>query len=146
MEAITTEIQDTKISSDISLREKFAAYFELTKPRIAFMLVLTAAAGFYLGSTNDFKVLLFLNSMAAITLLAFGVSTLNQFWERNLDVLMERTAERPLPSGKLTPFEALIFGILLCTIAEIYLFFAVNPLTAVLGLVVIIGYVFFIHH
>jgi protoheme IX farnesyltransferase len=141
MEAITTEIQETKIAGDISLREKVGAYFELTKPRIAFMLVLTAAAGFYLGSTNGFKVGLFLNSMAAITLLAFGVSTLNQCWERNLDILMERTSQRPLPSGKLTPIEGLIFGILLCIIAETYLFFAVNPLTASLGLVVIVGYV-----
>lgn len=142
MEAITTEIQETKRVNAISFSKKIAAYFELTKPRIAFMLVLTAAAGFYLGSTGGFQIGLFLNSMAAITLLAFGVATLNQYWERKLDVLMERTEKRPLPSGKVTPTEALVFGVLLCTAAEIYLLFAVNALTAVLGLIVVFGYVF----
>lgn len=138
MENIVAEIQTTKA---ISVKEKLSAYFELTKPRIAFMLVLTAAAGFYLGSNGAFDWKLFLNSMAAITLLAFGVATLNQFIERNIDGLMKRTANRPLPSGRLSAAEALIFGIVLCAAAEIYLFFAVNALTAILGLIVIVGYV-----
>ena len=81
MEAITTEISETNV---ISVREKLAAYLELTKPRIAFMLVLTSAAGFYLGSTTGFNVWLFVNSMVSITLLAFGVATLNQYWEKDL--------------------------------------------------------------
>lgn len=139
MENIATEIQEAKT---VNVREKVSAYFELTKPRIAFMLVLTAAAGFYLGSDGKgFDWILFLNSMLGITLLAFGVATLNQFIERNIDALMERTARRPLPSGKLNSAEALIFGILLCLGAEIYLAFLVNALTAILGLIVIVGYV-----
>lgn len=138
MEVITAEVQETKT---IGVREKFAAYLELTKPRIAFMLVLTAAAGFYLGATNDFKVLLFVNSMIGIALLAFGVATLNQVWERKTDALMERTAKRPLPAQKLSLTEALAFGISLCIVAEIYLAFLVNGLTAILGLIVIVGYV-----
>lgn len=138
MENIVTEIQEAKV---VNLREKAAAYFELTKPRIAFMLVLTAAAGFYLGSASGFDWGLFINSMVGIALLAFGVATLNQFIERNIDGFMERTAKRPLPSGRLSGAEALVFGVLLCLIAEIYLAFLVNPLTAVLGLTVIIGYV-----
>ena len=138
MEAATIEIQETKA---IGVREKLAAYLELTKPRIAFMLVLTSAAGFYLGTGKDFDFLLFVNSMTGIALLAFGVATLNQVWERRTDALMERTAKRPLPTQKITPTEALIFGILLCVIAEIYLAFLVNNLTAILGLIVIVGYV-----
>lgn len=125
-----------------SARHRIAAFFELTKPRIAFMLVLTAAAGFYLGTSGSFSLGLFINSMAAITLLAFGVATLNQYLERALDALMERTARRPLPMGKVTAIEALVFGAALCIAAEAYLFFAVNGLTALLGLVVIVGYVF----
>ena len=138
MEIVTAEIQEAKA---ISLREKLAAYLELTKPRIAFMLVLTSAAGFYLGAKNDFNILLFINSIIGITLLAFGVATLNQVWERRTDALMERTAKRPLPTQKLTRTEALIFGVLLCVVAEIYLTFLVNELTAFLGLIVIAGYV-----
>lgn len=138
MEIATAEIQETKI---ISAREKLAAYFELTKPRIAFMLVLTSAAGFYLGAGGNFDFALFINSMIGITLLAFGVATLNQVWERKTDALMERTANRPLPANKVSVSEALIFGLLLCISAEIYLSVLVNMLTAILGLVVIVGYV-----
>lgn len=139
MDIITAEIEDSKA---IGLREKMSAYFELTKPRIAFMLVLTSAAGFYLGSTNGFDVVLFINSMIGITLLAFGVATLNQYIERVTDTLMKRTARRPLPTGKLSPNEALVFGIAQCLAAELYLLILVNGLTAALGLVVIVGYVF----
>lgn len=138
MEAITADIEDTKA---IGLREKLAAYIELTKPRIAFMLVLTSAAGFYLGAAKGFDVALFVNSIIGITLLAFGVATLNQVWERKTDALMERTAKRPLPTQKISATEALVFGVSLCLVAEIYLASLVNTLTAVLGLVVIVGYV-----
>ncbi len=138
MDTAIIEIQETK---PISIGKRFSAFFELTKPRIAFLLVLTSAAGFYLGANQDFDIWLFFNSMAGITLLAFGVATLNQYIERDIDTKMERTSTRPLPTGKVTPNEALIFGVSLCVIAEIYLFFAVNALTAGLGLVVIVGYV-----
>lgn len=138
MEIATAELRETKA---ISTSEKTAAYLELTKPRIAFMLVLTSAAGFYLGSGGAFNLTLFINSMIGITLLAFGVAALNQVWERKTDALMERTAMRPLPANKVSFTEALIFGILLCLTAEIYLALLVNTLTAFLGLVVIVGYV-----
>ncbi len=139
MENIVGEFQETRI---VGVKEKLSAYLELTKPRIAFMLVLTAAAGFYLGSDKGFNWTLFINSMLAITLLAFGVATLNQFIERHTDALMERTARRPLPTGTLSGMEALIFGSLLTGAGEFYLTYFVNNLTAILGLIVIVGYVF----
>ncbi len=138
MEIATTELQADKT---VGLREKLAAYSVLIKPRIAMMLILTSAAGFYLGSVNGFNWVLFINSTIGIALLAFGVSTLNQYIERDTDALMKRTAERPLPTKKVSPTEALIFGVSLCLIAEIYLAVLVNPLTAILGITVIIGYV-----
>ncbi len=138
MEIATAEIQEAKT---FGLREKLAAFVELTKPRIALMLILTSAAGFYLGSSNGFNITLFINSVVGIALLAFGVATLNQFIEKNTDALMTRTAKRPLVVGKISPAEALIFGIILCVGGEIYLAFLVNALTAILGLIVIVGYV-----
>ena len=141
MEIVTAEIQEVKAIRAIGVREKLAAYLELTKPRIAFLLVLTSAAGFYLGSDIGFNFVVFINAMVGITLLAFGVATLNQVWEIKTDALMERTAKRPLVVGKITSNEALIFGILQCAVAEIYLTFLVNGLTAILGLMVIVGYV-----
>lgn len=138
MDTVTARIEEQRV---FGLRDKIAAYVELTKPRIALMLVLTSAAGFYLGTKGGFDTVLFVNSIIAILLLAFGVATLNQYWEHRIDTLMNRTANRPIPTGRVTPSEALVFGIVQCLIAEIYLFFAVNPLTAFLGLIVIVGYV-----
>ncbi|CAN5514953.1 heme o synthase [soil metagenome] len=138
MDTITAAINAPKIAG---IREKITAYVELTKPRIAVLLVLTSAAGFYLGSKGPLDLVLFANSIIAITLLAFGVAALNQYWEREIDPLMERTATRPIPTKRVTPIEALVFGLLLCVSAEVYLLLAVNRLTALLGLIVIVGYV-----
>lgn len=138
MESSSIQIVDTK---SLGVKEKVSAYFELTKPRIAFMLVLTSGAGFYMGSSGDFDVAKFINAMIGITLLAFGVATLNQWMERDLDLLMPRTEKRPLPTGRITSTEALIFGVIQCLVAEVYLFYLVNPLTALLGITVIVGYV-----
>ena len=129
------------IQKEIRLRERFVAFVELTKPRIAILLVLTSAAGFYMGSKGPLDVTLFINTVIAITLLAFGVATLNQYWERDLDELMPRTSARPLPTGRVSSVEALFFGVAQCVIAEVYLALAVNVLTAFLGLLVIVGYV-----
>lgn len=139
MDSITANLDEQKAAT---LRARIAAYVELTKPRIALLLVLTSAAGFYLGSLGTFDWVLFANAMIAIALLAFGVATLNQYWERDIDRLMRRTSERPLPTKTITPIEALLFGILQCVLAELYLLVAVNELTALLGLAVIVGYVF----
>lgn len=139
MNVTTAEINEPKVAG---VRERIAAFVELTKPRIAFMLVLTSAAGFYLGTKSSFDAALFVNSMIGILLLAFGVSTLNQYIERDTDALMDRTAKRPIPTSRISANEALVFGILQCAVSEIYLYFLVNPLTAVLGLTVIVGYVF----
>lgn len=139
MESAATETVENKM---LGWRLRIGAFVELTKPRIAFMLVLTSAAGFYLGTAGPFDFPLFFNAMIGIGILAFGVATLNQYLERDTDALMDRTKDRPIPSQRLTPLEGLVFGVTQCLVAEIYLYFLVNPLTAALGLSVIVGYVF----
>jgi protoheme IX farnesyltransferase len=128
--------------SRLSLRERLAAYAELTKPRITFLIVLTSAAGFVLGSRGSVDYVTLLSALFGIGLLSSGIATLNQYAERELDGLMRRTASRPLPAGRLAPWEALAFGSVTTIIAEAYLLIFVNPLTALLGLSVIAGYVF----
>ncbi|HEX8999120.1 MAG TPA: heme o synthase [Blastocatellia bacterium] len=122
--------------------EKLAAYYDLTKPRITFLVVLSALAGFALGSPSPINWLLFLHTTLGIALLSSGISTLNQFWERDLDALMERTKSRPLPMGKMSGRGALVFGIAISLVAEIYLAWLVNPLTAVWGFVALGSYLF----
>ncbi len=126
----------------LTVRERIAAYAELTKPRITFLIVLTAAAGFCLASRGSVNYVAMLSAMVGIAFLSSGIATLNQYIERDLDRLMRRTADRPLPSGKLLPAEAFWFGVTLTVAAELYLAAFVNPLTALLGLTVIAGYLF----
>src|SRR5882762_655329 len=133
-------VADMEIGS-LSARDRVSAYVELTKPRITTLIVLTSAAGFCLaGRKVDYVALL--TAMIGIALLSSGIATLNQYIERDLDRLMRRTADRPLPSGKLAPWEALWFGVGLTVLAEVYLLLLVNPLSALLGLTVIAGYLF----
>jgi protoheme IX farnesyltransferase len=127
--------------TSLGIKEKLAAFAELTKPRIAVLLVLTAAAAFYVASAR-FDIILFLHSMTGIMLLAFGVAALNQAMERGTDALMERTAARPLPTGRVSIIEAWLFGVILSSLAILQLLVFVNSLTALLGVLVIIGYVF----
>lgn len=126
----------------LSLRERVAAYFELTKPRITFLIVLTSAAGFSLASRSGVDYVSMLSALFGIALLSSGIAALNQYAERDLDGLMRRTATRPLPTGKVAPWEALAFGSALTVVAEAYLLVFVNPLSALLGLTVIAGYLF----
>ena len=126
----------------LSLRERAAAYVELTKPRITFLIVLTSAAGFALASRGPIDYVALASALLGIGLLSSGIATLNQYAERDLDGLMRRTANRPLPTGKLAPWEALAFGAATTILAEAYLLVFVNPLSALLGLTVIAGYLF----
>jgi protoheme IX farnesyltransferase len=126
----------------LSLRERAAAYAELTKPRITFLIVLTSAAGFALGSPGPVNYAALVSALFGIGLLSSGIATLNQYAERELDGLMRRTANRPLPTGKIAPWEALAFGAAMTMLAEAYLLVFVNPLSALLGLTVIAGYLF----
>jgi protoheme IX farnesyltransferase len=129
-------------TSPLALREKLAAFVELTKPRITFLIVLTSAAGFCLGSKSQIDYLALAHALFGIALLSSGIATLNQFMERELDGRMRRTLTRPLPTGKLSPAQAFWFGVALTLGAEIYLAAFVNLLTAAFGLTVIAGYLF----
>ena len=132
----------TQVAMPMTTKARIAAYVELTKPRITFLIALTSAASFCLGSRGAVDYIRFTHAMIGIALLSSGIATLNQFMERDLDRLMRRTADRPLPSGRLMAFEALWFGVVVTVSAELYLALFVNLLTAMLGLTVIAGYLF----
>lgn len=134
------EIQKEKPGASVA--RSFAAYYELTKPRITFLVVLTTAAGFCLGSGKPIDYAGLLSLAAGIALLSSGISALNQFIERDLDRLMLRTESRPLPSLRLRPTNALLFGLLLSAVGIIFLALVINTLTALLGLVTFASYLF----
>jgi len=125
------------------LRQPVAvAFLNLTKPRITLMVVLSALAGFALGTDSPVDWGKLLHFTLGIAVLSSGIGALNQYWERDLDKLMDRTRIRPLPRGLIRPSHALLFGTLLIVAAELYLARCVNPLTALWGLVALGSYLF----
>jgi len=106
-----------------------ADYFELAKPRVVLMVLITAFVGFYLGSAEVPNYLRLLQMLFGTALAAGGTLALNQYLERDTDALMERTRRRPLPDGRVQPREALWFGIALVLAGLGYLALAVNLLS-----------------
>jgi protoheme IX farnesyltransferase len=123
-------------------RAKLSAYLELTKPRITLLVVLSALAGYCMGSRGAFDYSGFLHLAIGIALLSGGIGTLNQYLERESDALMKRTRRRPLPAGTLSASGALWFGVALSVLAIVYLALLVNPLTAAWGAVAFASYLF----
>src|SRR5262245_5633741 len=139
---IITPADSASVSSAGRFCEKFSAYLELTKPRITMLVVISAIAGFALGTGSSIHWIQLLHTAFGIALLSSGIATLNQYLERDLDALMHRTMLRPLPSGRLSPAGACLFGCALSFMALVYLAWVVNPLTAVWGLVALTTYLF----
>jgi protoheme IX farnesyltransferase len=117
-------------------------FAELVKVRLTALVLLTTAVGFYLGlrRSMDYGALLkvFLGTAAA----AAGAAALNQWWEWQLDALMQRTKSRPVPGGRMRPLSAVIIGTVLSLGGVIYLWFACNVLTAILAAVTVAIYIF----
>ncbi len=111
-------------------------YLTLTKPRIMTLLLLTGAAGMFVGAQGVPPLGLFAVTMLGLALACGGASALNHVLDRDIDALMgSRTEQRPVASGRVTPEQALEFGILLSAVSFALLASAVNVLTAVLALV-----------
>jgi protoheme IX farnesyltransferase len=111
-------------------------YVTLTKPRIMTLLLLTGAAGMFVGAQGVPPLGLFAVTMLGLALACGGASALNHVLDRDIDILMgSRTEERPVASGRVSPEQALEFGIVLSALSFALLASAVNVLTAVLALV-----------
>lgn len=117
------------------------AYYELTKPRMNALVVITTMVGFYMASFHTVDWMLLVHTLIGTTLCAAGASVLNQFVEREYDALMPRTKNRPLPMGHVSPTEALWFGVILGVLGVGYLALLVNLLTAFLGAFTYLSYV-----
>lgn len=119
---------------------KLIAFYELTKPEVMLLVVLTSAAGFYLGSSGGLDQLLFLHTLVGTVLLSAGAAVLNEYIEREADGKMRRTCNRPLPSGRLEAHEASIFGGILIIGGSLYLAVLTNLLAASLGVGTVVIY------
>lgn len=122
------------------LRRRAFDFFELTKPRIVVMVLITTFVGFYLGIADTVDYVTLLHTLVGTALVAGGTLALNQVMEREADAKMERTKMRPLPDKRLQPLEALVFGMLITLGGLIYLAFLVNPLSALVTASIVISY------
>jgi protoheme IX farnesyltransferase len=117
-------------------------YVALTKPKITVFVALSTAVGFVLGAAGVFEFLPLLHTLLATVLVASGSAVLNQFLERKMDARMKRTANRPLPAGRLHPEEALLFGLLLSGTGILYMGLKINWLAGFLAALTSVIYLF----
>lgn len=129
------------LSPSLTWTFKPKEYIELAKPRISMMVLITVSLGFLLGSTQDSSWLILLHTLLGVTLAACASNSLNQLLERRTDALMPRTADRPLPAGRLAVMEVALFGILCGIVGITYLFVNVNPPAALATLATLAIYV-----
>jgi heme o synthase len=108
---------------ELTFASRANAYVALTKPDVSFLVLMTTAAGYYMGARGPVNWLHLGLTVFATMLIAAGTAALNHYIERESDRYMRRTAMRPLPSGVLQPREALVFGIILCVAgaADLYM-------------------------
>jgi protoheme IX farnesyltransferase len=120
-------------------------YWELTKPEINFLIVITTAAGFWMGTAAappHFPWMPFLNSLLGTAFVASGAAALNQLIELPYDAQMRRTARRPLVSGRVAAVHALWFGVGLSVIGVAYLAVSTNALASLLAALTLLTYLF----
>src|SRR5580692_492161 len=112
---------------------KLSAYITLTKPDVSFLVLMTTGAGYYMGARGPVGWLHMLHVVFGTMMIAAGTAALNHYIERESDRYMRRTASRPLPTGQLTPAEALRFGIVLSIAGALDLYFTAGILASALG-------------
>jgi len=115
-------------------------YWALTKPRLNFLVVLTSAAGYYLGTIGRPDWWAMAQAVAGTALVAGGAAVLNQVYERDTDRLMRRTRMRPLPDGRVRPEDARVFGLVLAAAGLALLGFTANRAAALLALATLVVY------
>ncbi len=124
-------------------RSRFNDFYELTKPRMNFLVLITTMVGYFMAVRPDdpnSAWLRVIHTAIGTALTAAAAGVLNQVIERDYDKLMPRTRNRPLPAGRISPAEASAYGILFGALGIAYLALLVNPLTALLGAITLVGY------
>jgi protoheme IX farnesyltransferase len=122
------------------VRQLVADYVSLTKPRVQLLLLLTTVATMLIAGSPSFELIVL--TLIGGALSAGGAGAINHWYDRDIDSRMARTANRPIPSGRVSPRAALTFGIALGVLSFVELAVAVNLTAAFLALSGFLGYVF----
>jgi heme o synthase len=127
----------------VARRGTFAAWLELTKPRIVMLVLFTGLPALLLAAQGWPSPALLWGTIAGITLSAASAASFNHYFDRDIDALMIRTRTRPLPSGALPPSAAVVLGFVLAAAATLVLIVTANVLSAIIALVSIAYYAVF---
>lgn len=130
----------TAHTAEFTLSERVNGYVALTKPDVSFLVLMTTAAGYYMGARGPVVWLHLIHTVFGTMLIAAGTAALNHYIERDSDRYMRRTATRPLPTGLLQPREALTFGVFLSIAGAVDLYFIAGALAAGLGVATCLSY------
>lgn len=116
-------------------------YLQLTKPRLNLLVVFTTAAGYWLGVGGHISPIGLFHAVCGTALVAGGAAVFNQLYEQDSDALMQRTRRRPLPDGRLVPWQAFVFGLVLNAAGLLQLAIGANFLSAVVAFATLVSYV-----
>ncbi|MFI5104469.1 MAG: heme o synthase, partial [Terriglobales bacterium] len=130
----------TARTTEFTLSARASGYVALAKPDVSFLVLMTTAAGYYMGAHGPVGWLHMIHTVFGTMLIAAGTAALNHFIERDSDRYMRRTATRPLPTGLLQPSEALAFGVVFSIAGAVDLYFVAGALAAGLGVVTCLSY------
>ncbi len=133
-------IQSSALGIAPRTRSLLSDYLELTKPKVQSLLLLTTITTMYVA--GDPSVALVALTCLGGYLSAGGAGAVNHWFDRDIDARMSRTRDRPVPSGRVSPRAALLFGCSLAALSLLELSLAVNPLAAALSFCGFLGYVF----
>ncbi len=128
--------------ADASNASVLGEYIQLTKPRIALLIVISTAVGYCFGTGVRFDLLTLFHTLLGTALMAAGSATLNQWYERDIDARMKRTRNRPIPAGTIPAAHALYFGVLTSLIGALELWIFANREAALLSCLTSFGYLF----
>ena len=123
-------------------RARAADFLALTKPRIVALVLVTVAAGFYLGALGGVSAAMLLHTLVGTALVAGGTNALNQVYEADVDARMRRTRNRPIPSGRLSRRAGSAFAWAVGVGGVLYLLVLVNLMVALLAAATLVSYVF----
>ncbi len=126
----------------MKFKTQLSDYWQLTKPGVTFMVIISTLGGFYLGSNQGLNIALLLNTLAGSFLVSAGTNALNQLIERDLDGRMKRTRMRPLPAGRLRFNSVLAFAIAISIVGILQLLVFVNLITGILAALTLVSYIF----
>jgi protoheme IX farnesyltransferase len=135
-----TNSMSTFRTTEMTLMGRANAYVALTKPDVSFLVLMTTAAGYYMGARGPLDWLNLVHTVFGTMLIASGTAALNHYIERESDRHMRRTASRPLPSGVLRPAEALWFGVALSVAGAVDLWIVAGWLASLLGALTCLSY------